>query len=712
MPNPSKDIEFFSTQNEGKLVNVAYTQFQRKTGKTFTSKQKVRLEKTVTHYMNEVYEELGERPIPVLNEEVLREVIKDYSSYLRRSEVTTEVDATRMDVGNRYNQLQTERQDSRPTPPAAPDFRISIDEDSSSALSLFEQVKKQREEDAARSSATAKPQTYADENVMSRTRGQNLVIDTVEASVQFSETNDAAKKRDELALVERSLMRQVASQKQVNLSLPPDPRAFFFGTPNSGQEGTGLAQTNPTLALPDAIRTRPVLPQDVIKKQDSVVAYRENEYNLFLYSSDRDWTVNNTETRYNFSVNFDPANNRPGFGFSTATNIKFKNIVRIELVKMIVPTEGLDILMTQGTDVSYNTNLSVNALSFPYLMLRIPELDTNNFGTNNDVDNAFGIVQYDANWISDSASKNRGYLAMIPKFMKCQKVYYPTPLATLQKLTVQIQRPNGNLVSDTLDTIDIINCSISTQLSYFNTSKALYTDTSGSYIWFETSAWFSKFMVSQGDRIIFKNVAFSSDFVTSIGSTDFLSYIQREEGHVIVDIGYSYTTGVSASATGSRIQGTTLTLGSVTGTFQTGMVLTGVGVAIGTKITGGSGSTWTVDISQTTGSSILIKAKIMTTTNNNIYLSSGSNEIGYSKYIIIKNKFNIPTAIEGITLAYYGGTNITNAAFYTALSTYSSGAGKNMLSGRFINMNHQTQVVLRVITRDMDSASHLRPDNN
>ena len=152
MSNPSKDIEFFSPQNEGRLVKVAYTQFERKTGKTFTSKQKVRLEKTVTHYMNEVYEELGERPVNTLNEEVLREVIKDYSSYLRRSEVSTPEpeEKVRMDIGNRFNQLQTERQDQRPTPPAAPDFRISIEDGGSSALSLFEQVRKQREDDAAR----------------------------------------------------------------------------------------------------------------------------------------------------------------------------------------------------------------------------------------------------------------------------------------------------------------------------------------------------------------------------------------------------------------------------------------------------------------------------------------------------------------------------------------------------------------------------------
>jgi hypothetical protein len=311
---------------------------------------------------------------------------------------------------------------------------------------------------------------------------------------------------------------------------------------------------------------------------------------------------------------------------------------------MIIPTEGLDILTTQTTDLSYNTNLNVNALSFPYLMLRIPELDTNNFGTNNDVDNAFGIVQYDANWISDSASKNRGYLAMIPKFMKCQKVYYPTPLATLQKLTIQIQRPDGNLVSDTLDTLNISSIIFSSQFLGVNLTKTLYADTSGTYIWIRTSSWFSKFMVSQGDRIVFKNIAFSTDYTSSPGSTDFISYIQRSDGHIVVDIGQTYFTGASQTA-------------------------------------------------------------------ENTYFATGANALGYANFIILRNRFNDPTT-GSTKLAYYGGTSTTNTAFYTSVTNYSSQKNIPMLSGRFINMNHQTQVVLRVITRDMDSASHLRPDNN
>ena len=598
--------------------------------------------------MGEVYENQGEQPVPVLNKEVLAAVVPDFLSYLRRSSGApsappSEEDRARMDVGNRYNQLQTERQDGRPTPPAAPDFRISADEGSSTALTLFEQIKKQREDEALRSTGSPASALQAQQNSASRARGQESLNEMVVASTQFSDLAAEAKKRDETSLMERSLMRQSAAAPNVSLSLPPDPRAFFFGNsqgiPSGLQtlEGSGQAQTNPTLALPDAIRSRPTLPQDNIKKQDDIVTYRENEYNLFLYSSDRNWVANSTENRYNFSVNFDPANNRAGFGFSTAANIKFKNIVRIEFVKAILPTEGIDILATQATDVSYNTNLSINALSFPYLMLRIPELDTNNFGTSANIDGSFGILQYDANWISDSTANNRGYLAMIPKFMKCQKVYYPTPLATLQKLSVQLQRPDGNLVSDSLDTLDVSGFQFSSTLKSnpnpSNTAGTRYADISGGYVWIQTKTWFSKFMVSQGDRIIFKNMAYPSSFTATTASTDFLNFIQRSSGHIVVDVGKFIKSGA------------------------------------------------------------------------NYAYSTGGNIQGYCNYVILRNNYADPTT-GSQSLVAYGGSPATNTAFFNAVPTLA------MSSGRFINMNHQTQVVLRVITRDMDSASRLRPDNN
>jgi hypothetical protein len=38
-------------------------------------------------------------------------------------------------------------------------------------------------------------------------------------------------------------------------------------------------------------------------------------------------------------------------------------------------------------------------------------------------------------------------------------------------------------------------------------------------------------------------------------------------------------------------------------------------------------------------------------------------------------------------------------------------AGTLFSTGRLINMNHQVQIIMRVITREMDSAAKLRPDN-
>ena len=77
---------------------------------------------------------------------------------------------------------------------------------------------------------------------------------------------------------------------------------------------------------------------------------------------------------------------------------------------------------------------------------------------------------------------------------------------------------------------------------------------------------------------------------------------------------YAPTTGATLTSVGSAstssftatISGLNLTVtSSVTGTIVAGQQLTGVGVAFGTYITGGSGTAWTVSISQTTASATM-----------------------------------------------------------------------------------------------------------
>ena len=620
--------QFFSSKNEAMLDRLLYADFNRRTGGDLTEKQQERLVKTVRHYMKEVQAANPASPVQVLNKEVLTAVVPDFNSYLRRTGPKEEA-PLQMDVNARFDRLSQDRQAGVPTP-AAPDFQISL-ESEGSPLSRFEEVKKQREQEALREAETAERHRTQvvgkSQELVARDSSMNQFVDS---DISFKAMADAARSRDQGIIAQR---KPVSGPTEL-MPVPPDARALWVGAGLPTPARTA-ASASPGLAIPTGIRDRPVLPQDLMKPQDDIVAYRENEYNLYVYSGDRDWVNNNTENRYNFSVNFDPANNRPGFGYSTATNIKFKNISRIEFVKAIMPVESCDTILVSsvsGDTFIPTTDLNTNIFSYPYLQVRIPELDTNGYGTNDGLNRSFGVISFDGYWHADSSAKNKGFARMIPKFLKCQKVFYPTPLATLQKLTFQSQKPDGSPVCESKDTLDVARFIMSNEVD----AGDQYYDASSSWIWIRTPTYFNRFMVTQGDRVQFKNVVMPPNFAGSVpGLTDFVSFITRPSGHLVSDIGCG--TGGASTAGGSN--------------------------------------------------------------------TTGPNKVGYANCVIIKNNFQDP-ATGSIDLNLWGGSVSSNTAFLTDLSTDGS-----TTSGRFINLNHQIQIILRVITRDMDSAARLRPDN-
>lgn len=582
-------------------------------------KHQTRLIKALGHYMQEVWDENGPEPLPKLNRDVLMATTNDLMKYLRREQVVPETVAaaatyvadTRnqpmmemasqrlaiqqgvtvpprptfeqgllLDTGSRFEQLQQERSGPKETRPTVPDFQISLTTSSEepSALSLFENARKAREEEAARA--------------------------------------------------------PVSSTKVGGAATDANPLVRFISPPSI----LGDANVNPTLALPNqAPAPRGPLPQDYLIKQDDVINYREVEYNLFLYSADRDWLTNVKETRYNFSVNFDPANNRQGFTLSPSSTKKFRNIQRIELVKCIMPTEGIDNLVTyNSTTTTYVNSSKLNILSFPYIIVRIPELDTNNFGTDNNLDNAFGVVQYDANWYTDTTNLSDGYLGMIPKFMKCQKVYHPTPLATLTRLTIQLQRPDGQYISDIPDTVSIQNIYASNKAGSTFPASFVYagnyqtvTLASGAvYYLIQTSTWFSQWMFQKGNRIQIKGLN-ATDIANPAtqAAQNFVDYLQQEDGLVIVGIG-----------------------------------------------------------------------------KNSATTSDEPNQVGYCNVIIVQAPLAPVTAATPDVLPF-GGSTAANTALATALKT------TTFTTAKLINLTHQTNVVLRIITREMDPTARVRPDN-
>jgi hypothetical protein len=306
----SAQQKFMDPKNESMLDKLVYQDFQRRLGSPLNEKQKARLLRTVHHYMEEVVEKGGDMSLQSMNKEVLTLVVPDFNAYLNRQNISSKSDVeSRMkeDIGSRFTSLQNERTDdsAKALMPPTPDFRIPLDDETASPLSLFEQAKKAREAEIMNSVA---PSKRSDE-------GEGTYLKDLDANV------------------------------------------------TSG---------NPTIAKPEEVRTKPVLPQDIIIPQDEILSYKENEFNLVVYSADRDWYNNQRENRYNFSVSFNPSNNTQGFKYSPTVNNRFHNIVRIEMVKAIVPVEGIDTLILRPS-IESGLNQSLTILSLPSISISIDD---------------------------------------------------------------------------------------------------------------------------------------------------------------------------------------------------------------------------------------------------------------------------------------------------------------------------------------------------
>jgi hypothetical protein len=187
-------------------------------------------------------------------------------------------------------------------------------------------------------------------------------------------------------------------------------------------------------------------------------------------------------------------------------------------------------------------------------------------------------------------------------------------------------QPNGNAVSVTADTFDISNLFISKGfgVSPYN----LGVSGAPEYFIIQTTNYFSRFQIATGDILRIANFGYTNNNVTP-AIQEFVSWINRIEGHVVAQIAYGIGTGITAN---------------------------------------------------------------------------GTNTVGYANFIIIQNRYVDPTT--GSTSPYTFGS--ASGLIGNNLTTYTN----TLVSPRrLINLNRQTHLVFRVITREMDSVSQLRPDN-
>jgi len=578
--------QFFNEQNEQMLLGMLNKNYQQRLRAPLNEKQSSHLERALEHYMSDVFQQNPNLSVQTLNKQVLASTAAEFNAYLQRqTSLQTATPQTFQETSNRYEQLQQERQRSIEGPrPSVPDYvqPMQIKEDGEiSAMELFEEAKKRR---------GVEMNAQAEAEMARRTAGAAMPL--------YSD------------LPER-----------------PDPKALFNSPLDMVIAGSS-ASGNPTIARPGVDSTtaaRGPLQQDILIKQQDIQTYKETEYNLSVYSADRRWEfdTNEGQNRFNFTVNLYSGNPTNGVSIMPKATARFRNIVRIEFVKAIMPIENTDIIVRKPTSTTYSTAFDKNIFGFPFVTLNVDELDTNNFGTNDKMDNAFAILQYDGNWTDNTDSM--GFTSFIPKFMKCQRVYSPTPLAALTKLSIRLQQPNGNLVSSTPDTLDILGTYFSNDMPPGVTDTTNYTDATGEYIYIESKTWFSVYQIAAGDRIQIRKLSAPTN--PTAARSDFLNYMQDDSGLMVVAVAH---------------------------------ILSG-------------------------------------------NLNDRANFAGYANFIIVRNRFADPTT-GSFLIKPFGGL-ADNNALGADLDNYSYTAGK------LINLSRQTQLIFRVVTRDYDSTSLMRPDN-
>ena len=217
---------FLSPQNEDMLGRIAYQDLCRQIGDDLNEKQKQRLVKVVNYYMKEVHNDIPQESIRNKNMTVLLNTKEDLMSYIQRSKAAPPVrdeDSSRMDVAARFNQLQNERNTAKATPPPPPNFRLTLEEDGPPSLNVFERVKKEREEEAA--------------------RGQQLIQQNMRAESSFKDSQSQSVQFEQSVLADRERMKQAAQRsaaaEMANRLVPPDPRRIFMKDVLDATNGTG-----------------------------------------------------------------------------------------------------------------------------------------------------------------------------------------------------------------------------------------------------------------------------------------------------------------------------------------------------------------------------------------------------------------------------------------------------------------------------------------
>ena len=213
----------------------------------------------------------------------------------------------------------------------------------------------------------------------------------------------------------------------------------------------------------------------------------------------------------------------------------FTNIVSLRVTNVTLPTEIMN--ATVGiTNINLQDGIPFE-FAHPYVLLQIEELQNVYEGTNESIRRSFCQLQYHRYF---KTPNGRGYVILKP-VQEERKMFRPAPLSTLPNMSLSLIKPNGELVSESFDGLEVVDIRKDNM-----------------YVRITTHKFFRKDDIFVGDTMVFKNVqlfvTYSDSSVMVDGETlpaqndeyisKFNDFINRTKGHSVISIGDPTTGGM------------------------------------------------------------------------------------------------------------------------------------------------------------------------
>jgi hypothetical protein len=409
---------------------------------------------------------------------------------------------------------------------------------------------------------------------------------------------------------------------------------------------TGAFGSTPLSALLGVETRAPPQPKDFLIRQEDVVKYREMEYNLVLNSKDRDWLNSTVENRYRFTVQLNGGFVPQGTGLQPTIQNRLRNIVRIEFIKAILPVEGLEVVVPRTCCTESDAVVTPEGAFLSSLSLPFIQVQMDEFQGNNMVGTNEAVDRSLAICQYDSTWKSD------PTHVATTNRGYTLFFPKLMKAQrIYTPTPLANLQSLSFHLLNPENLPLSATPDSYGIERVLFsnlTDTSGSCY---------------------------SDASDGSAATAQYLFIQTKKWFPLW-----------AFSKMDRVTFDGLTFTSTSPALQSG------GEAL---------DSW---LQRPEGHVVVGIASSVADGG----LQDSANECGYANWIIVRNRFQDPTA-GACERFLFSGADVTEADLAAELATYNSTTGYQR--GGVLNLSRQVQLFLRVVTREVDPASNLRPDN-